>query len=269
MDQPRMPTIEGDAGLTTSARFETQNAVQWLVRMTQSFASVPSEGGDIGLRWRTGSRTIVTPEVATATSLELSLPALTFQFLEGGEPSPHVFDPDGKSSTEVEAWLLVEMLHRDFDRDMFSKKLPYRLPRLMTGDEAKYGPQSMVSELEQLAARLADAGKVLADVRQKLGSDKDLAPNELICWPEHVDIGFTAPLWDQSADSERVEIGYTPGDDKNMRPGFFVRRAAKPSASARTEELPDERIAAESMSSGAIADFIANAFKTVRAGAAH
>ena len=233
MEKPIAQPQGPDKNLISGARVEAQNAVQWLARMTLSYAGKRSSDDDPGLRWCGASRKVVTPDVAPGVALELFLPTLTFQFTENGEPSPHALDVDGKSSTEVEAWLLVEMLHRDFNREIFSTKLPYQWSQLMTGDEAKYSSQSIAGELEQLSDLLAEASDVLQKARAALGGAApagaaaragDPRADLLVCWPDSFDIGFAAPMYADATGADIVRIGFSLGEAAAMEPGYFVRR---------------------------------------------
>ena len=66
----------------------------------------------------------------------MRLPTLEMQFHEHGKPVPHILDPEEHSPAEVEAWMLVELLHRGVDREKFSKTLPYSNPQ---SDERRRG----------------------------------------------------------------------------------------------------------------------------------
>lgn len=244
MNRSNAPDCDASTDKVAEARIEAQNAAQWLARMTQSFGA-SAHPQEVHLHWDRAKQKIVTPEVAPGLTLELALPTLTLQFAEQGKPSPHAIDIDGKSSAEVEAWLLVEMLHRGFERENFSKQLPYKWSRLMTGDEAKYTPQSLVQELEQLADWFDDAANVLMRVRKALNDggfeSQDFASpasTELVCWPEKFEIGFTVPIFPDSGENGTVKVGFSVGDEKNTSPGFFVRRAPETSASKKADILP-------------------------------
>ena len=101
-----------DANKFIKARDETQNLPQWLARMTRSFATPHDHLPDTALFWNGDHKVLSTPEIAGGTVLQLQLPGLILQFAEDGKPVPHPLEVDGKSSAEIEAWLLVEMLHR-------------------------------------------------------------------------------------------------------------------------------------------------------------
>ena len=220
--QPSSKTEAAPESVFT-ARVEAMNAVQWLARLTLSYAMPEGAGRTPHLRWNGAARTIVTPDVAPGVAVEVALPTLMMQFVERGKPSPHAIDIDGKSSTEVEAWLLVELLHRGFDREHFSKSLPYYWVHLMTGDEAKYSPQTLAPELGQLAQWFEGATDTLLQARGILAPDLASKGPDLDFRPESFDIGFSLPTF-ADADSGRTEVGFTIGDDREVRAGFFVRR---------------------------------------------
>lgn len=83
--------------------------------------------------------------------MELILPELILTFTEHGVPVRHDFELEGHTQAHVEAWILVELLHRDVDRTRFSKALPYDVSALMTGDAIEFSPEAYTAELEALA----------------------------------------------------------------------------------------------------------------------
>src|SRR5260370_39606157 len=98
----------------------------------------------------------------------MRLPDLHLQFLHNGKAMPHVFNPQERSPAEAEAWILVELLHRGIDREKFSKKLPYTIPGLLTGDAEAYAPQDCRKGLIQLTDWFGKAPAVLeADARAR------------------------------------------------------------------------------------------------------
>ena len=129
------------------ARDLAHNAVQWLARVANSFLPRAPDHRHILLRWDAGRRTIGTREFEGGLSLELRLPDLHMQFAEHGKPVPHIMDIEDHTPAEVEAWILVELLHRDVDRSRFSKDLPYAMPGLLTGDSTDYSPASCMQTL--------------------------------------------------------------------------------------------------------------------------
>ena len=268
-------TNDADTGDFVEARIEAQNAAQWLARLALSYAEHSGSDEEVRLLWDRAAQRIVTPEVAPGTALELSLPTLTLQFLENGKPSPHAIDIDGKSSTEVEAWLLVELLHRVFDRDAFSKQLPYRWGHLMSGDVAKYSPQRLAEELRDLTQRFEDAAEILVQMKRAVAVQDDGSKNkasskapseELICWPDGLDIGFLIPTFASGATDGLIKVGFTLGDDKFVQPGFFVDNAsaASPVSREQTIVLPISQIARDAMSRADVVDYVASKVKDSR-----
>ena len=250
------------------ARDEMQNAAQWLARMTSSYGTNGRASGTPELVWDGATRRIVTPEVAPGTVLGLSLPDLSLQFTEGGQLSPHAIDVDGKSSTEVEAWLLCELLHRGFDRDSFSKHLPYSWDGLMSGDEAKYAPQDHLAELQQLTDLLENAATVLSRVRTAVGSSgpAPVGPADgldMTCWPDSFDIGLDLPLFAEM-DGAKMRVGFSLGSDGiGAAPAFFVR-----STQAAPLVLPVAEIVRETMTlDGVVGELLAMMKKARKAAA--
>jgi hypothetical protein len=155
---PRWQVIEaGDREVLVRARNEAINLVQWLARIANSFSAGATPEERILLEFRSTDAAFVTKPFDRDMAVEMRLPSLEMQFLEGGRPVPHIFDPEEHSPAEVEAWLLVELLHRGLDRTKFSKNLPYSVPGLMTGDAEDHSPQACRQGLTQLAAWFRNA----------------------------------------------------------------------------------------------------------------
>ena len=59
------------------------------------------------------------------------LPDLELYFCENEIKVPHSFWLDDRTPAYVEAWYLVELVHRDRDRDKFSVELPFNSPNML------------------------------------------------------------------------------------------------------------------------------------------
>lgn len=217
------------------ARNQAQNVAQWLARMASSFSDFGGPPNPGGLFWIDGAQSITTPEIAPDTTLEMRLPELWMQFSEGGRLVPHRFEVEEKSSAEIEAWLRVEMLHRNFDREKFSTALPYHWSKLMTGDEKKYAPESLATELQLLTDYFRGASIILASVRDRLraslnGDQNPLdapanggAAEPLECSPEGFDISFSIGAARKSGEGPgAIRVAFTTGDDGEVAPRFFI-----------------------------------------------
>jgi hypothetical protein len=143
----------------------------------------------------------------------MRLPDLQLQFLAHGKPVPHIFDPDGRSPAEVEAWILVELLHRGIDRERFSKELPYAIAGLITGDAVDHEPQACREGLTQLAGWFGNAATVLAALARASGA----ANARIICLPQTFALTF-AP----DSGGPPVNLGFSPGDRENPEPYFYA-----------------------------------------------
>lgn len=194
------------------ARSEAINLVQWLARIANSFVTADTAEERIALGFRPTDAAFVTKTFARDLSLELRLPRLEMQFREGERAVPHIFDPEERSPAEVEAWLLVELLHRGVDRAKFSKKLPYKIPGLMTGDAEDHSPQSHLPALTQIMIWFRNAAAVLDDVARATGGDA----GDTICWPQTLTLSSKLKMG-----SALIDIGFTPGDARIPEPYFY------------------------------------------------
>jgi hypothetical protein len=129
----------------------------------------------------------------------------------------HIFDPEEHSPAEVEAWILVELLHRGFDREKFSKKLPYTVPNLMTGDENDHSPRSCRQGLAQLTALFQDAAAVLDAAARAADAGK----TRIVCLPQTLDL-----TWLSDRTAKVGDFGFSPGDVQNPAPYFYAYAGA-------------------------------------------
>jgi hypothetical protein len=215
-----------DLEAMAKARLEAINLIQWLARIANSYvaADVPDER--VTLEFRPGAAAFVTKTFDHGLSLELRLPSLEMQFLEGGEAAPHIFDPEERSPAEVEAWLLVELLHRGVDRTKFSKKLPYEISGLMTGDADDYSPQSCQHALTQLTTWYRNAAAAI----DAAARTSRLERSKIVCSPQTLALSCSS-----NNGSTRSDFGFSPGDAEIPEPYFYRYRAAgNGSAAAKT-----------------------------------
>jgi hypothetical protein len=219
----------GEPGSLDKARSQMINLVQWLARIANSFVTGGTPDDRILLKFCGTSAAFATKTFDNNLSLELRLPTLEMQFLENGRPMPHILDPEEHSPAEVEAWILVELLHRGVDRTRFSKKLPYSIPDLMSGDEEDYTPRSCQQALAELAAWFQNAAAVLDAAARAVGFGKII----IACWPQTLNLSCVT-----ESESKRTDFGFSPGDAQNPAP-FFYRsmRAANGSAGSNKRSI--------------------------------
>ncbi|MFZ0528669.1 MAG: hypothetical protein WBF24_21855 [Xanthobacteraceae bacterium] len=203
----------GDLSELAQARVQAINVAQWLVRIANSYVAAGTLERRTRLEFRPHTAAIVTGEFGKALALEMRLPTLELQFIENGQPVPHVFNPEEHSPAELEAWLLVELLHRGIDREVFSKELPYVIAGLISGDAEDYSPQLYGPGLVCLAAVMGDAAAVLkAAALSKAGDEVPVA-----CLPQNLHL--VGPS-DSAAGSR--SFAFSPGDAKSPEPFFYL-----------------------------------------------
>jgi hypothetical protein len=200
------------------ARREAINLAQWLARVANSFVATDVEEERLMLRFRAADAAFVTGTFAKNLSLEMRLPTLEMQFLENGRPVPHILDPEEHSPAEVEAWLLVELLHRSIDRSKFLMALPYDVPDLMSGDADNHSPQSCLHGLALLREWFCNAVTVL---NAAAGAET----TRIACQPQNLNLTCRAG-------SSVAELGFSPGDARNPEPFFYVNSRGEDAAAS-------------------------------------
>jgi len=226
-------SADGDGAELARARTEALNLVQWLSRIANSYVTGDRPEQRTELEFRVKDPAFVTRDFEAGLALEIRLPALHMQFLEHGKPAPHVFDPEEHSPAAVEAWLLVELLHRGIDRDKFSKALPYEMSGLMTGDAEDHSPQSCARGLERLTILFRDAADLLT-VAARAGGAKRV---RILCDPRTLTLRCAGePAGPQDS------LRFSPGDTQHPEPHFYADRA--PNGNVRTLTRPMLKAAA-------------------------
>jgi hypothetical protein len=219
------------------ARMETLNLAQWLVRIANSYVSNKTPEERAVLEFRSGNPAFVTQSFEQNVTLELRLADLEMQFSEHGRPVPHIFYPEEHSPAKVEAWLLVELLHRGIDRSKFSKQLPYPMPNLMSGDAEDHSPEACGEGLAKLVVWCRNAASVLSSASHGA---------RILALPQ------TLTLVYESKSVPETSCGFAPGDEKT-EPYFFARKNGE----RKPEMLSASQLAKESNPGLAAAQFIA------------
>ena len=220
-------------------RRQVHSAAQWLARLAHSYMAPQPDARHTLLRWDPQRLALVTQEFLPALTAELRIPGLALQFKQDDRPVPHVMEVDERTPAEVEAWVLVELLHRGLDRDRFSKSLPYQMPDLITGDAVGYVAAPLAAELDELAAWFANAAEILAAIASEAppaATPLDPAP---WCWPQLFHLAVLLPL--QPHDPSRgpmLRAGFSLGDGASDQAYFYVMphdaAATPPSANVLT-----------------------------------
>lgn len=254
----------------SEARLQLHSMLQWLARLANSYIEADPAGRHLTLLWDGDRHAFVTRTFNGDLAVELRLPPLEMQFREKDVLSPHVLYVDGRSPAEVEAWVLVELLHRGVDRARFSKQLPYGSAKLMHGDAKQFSPESHEAELAELATWLDTAAGVLRRVASNRAAAGQPVDGEIRCWPEALHLAIAVPLEPGSA-SEALRVGLSAGDERTPEPHFMVisEKIRNGSTMMPNSVLTAGKIAAAGMSSDDIAAFLEQMIDASRKKLAH
>jgi hypothetical protein len=206
-DVARDTAPDDDPSRMAEARNQLLSVAQWLARVERSFAA-DSPAAELNLRWIGDRGTIATHDFGDGVGLELRIDGLTMQFTESGLPSDHEIDVDDRSPAHVEAWILIELLHRGLDRERFSKNLPYDTSALLNGDGVEFSPQSFEAELRELDRLFRVAAEAIGRVAANgAGTQARISPQDLRV----------------EATAHGRTVGFSPGDAAVAEPHFYVR----------------------------------------------
>ena len=215
------------------ARHQVHSLVQWLARIERSY-SLQGNGAMPTLEWCDARNAITTRPLGQDIELELRLPELVLQFREGGEAVSHPLHVEEHSPAHVEAWLLIELLHRGMDRERFSKALPYDVSGLMSGDAVEFSPEAYEKELGVLTAWFSNAASVIARTGDKAPSEQK---QTVAVRPDDLSL-------EAGQSGERI-LGFRTGRAELPEPFFYLRREKGSSADSAGESvLPVSQIPA-------------------------
>ena len=231
-----------DSKRLAQARRHIHNAALWPARIANSFRPPQAGPRHLQLRWLAPDQALLSESFNDDLTLQLRLPALHLQFMKAGRPVPHVFDMEDRSPAEVEAWILVELLHRGLARDQFSKTLPFEIPAPMTGDSEKYIPAELEAELSALTVWLASAASILLSLAPSLDHGVWLDPELL-----HLNVAAVAPA--ATGAKAPMQIGFAMGVERQGGPYFYV----VPQNNGTVQNLrPDAMLSAQTISEKAM-----------------
>lgn len=208
-----LPVGAGDFAELAKARLETFNLMQWLARVGNSTVECDLPEQRTELQFCLADGVIKTRRFGDNLTLALRLPGLNLQFLEYGRPAPHAFDPHERSPAQVEAWILVELLHRGIEPEKFSKRLPYQVSGLMSGDEVCHSPRSCGRGLVELTAWLQNAAAVLEAAARAAGIELP----RVVVLPQTLALACIAG----AGRNRTCFFGFQPGDDAESEPYFY------------------------------------------------
>lgn len=203
---------------------QSHNALQWLARMVRSFRTVNS-GDDVALLWDSERKAFATDDFLKGLKMELRFPELTLQFLENGKAVKHELRMEGHTPAQVEAWVLVELLHRGLDRGRFSKDLPYDIAHPMAGDNVEYSPDFREEELKKILACFNSASELLRSVAQQPSQSAALP---LTLRTRDFSLEVQVPLMSQKAEGQsdpQIRVGFFPLRNGNVDPHYRVSRS--------------------------------------------
>lgn len=198
---------------------QAHNAVQWLARMVRSFGS-PNSLDDFVLRWDGERKAFVTDEIVDGLQMELRFPELTLQFLENGKPVDHELHMEGRTPAHVEAWVLVELLHRGIDRERFSKDLPYTIPTPMVGDSVEYSPEFRVDELREMLEWFVSATNLMSALTREFS--KSSSEPELVLRSRDFSIEVLIEPDGVQDEAGVVRVGFCPLRQGKVGPHYVI-----------------------------------------------
>jgi hypothetical protein len=153
---------------------------------------------------------------------------------------------DDRSPAHVEAWILVELLHRGVDRERFSKALPFEVQNAMWGDHEKFSTADYEAEIAALSQWLVAGADVLGEV----------APGMAITvQPQTLSLSAPMTLKRGDGSSEPRQVVFSLGDGATAEPQFAVTRETNGTVTPLRPEtvLAASRVRREAMNSAAIA----------------
>ena len=202
---------------------EAHNAVFWMSRGANSFLTSTPENSHLRLFWHKESSNFRTKRFESDFQIGLNLPDLELYFCENGEKVPHSFWLDEKTPAFIEAWYLVELLHRDLDQSKFSTNLPFESPAMLMGDTQDHNASDYQKELEALNQCFVKSVKLLEKISIARSQLRGLSfkQNEVVLEPETFTIELE--IFSEEKTGRVIKIGFNVGDHLRPTPFLFVK----------------------------------------------
>ena len=204
------------------ARSEGHNALFWLARGAHSFLVPCDNDTHLDLSWHEETKSFRTKIFDRDLQIGLYLPDLELYFCENDVKVPHSFWMDDRTPAYVEAWYLVELVHRDRDREKFSTDLPFSSPNLLMGDTEDHNASAFKEELnalDQCFQKTIQLFKEVADVLSKSGHVNEKS-KLLVLKPEAFALVLSFQLKD--IPEVAISVGLSAGDNLRPSPFFFT-----------------------------------------------
>ena len=211
---------------------QAHSAIQWLTRLSNSYAELKPENAHLILRWDEDNSAIVSQAIAPGTTVELQPHKFLLQFRQNGTATPHAVTLDDTTSARVEAWCLIELLHRELDRDRLSKDLPYNVDALMNGDSEDFETFGQEDVFEQFGVLIAGAATMLKSAGQGSAAVQ-VDPSDFAVF---------------TVNGSGAQIGLCLGDQEAGQAYYFrSKEVATLSGSARSSAAQSEIVTAEAI----------------------
>ena len=205
------------------ARIEAHNALFWMARGTHSFLDSAPNNEHLSLFWHKASGNFRTRSFDGDLQIGLGFPDLELYFCEGGQKVPHSFWLDDRTPAFVEAWYLVELLHRDRDQSRFSTDLPFSSPYMLMGDTEDHNASAYKTELNALNGCVLKANEILRSVSHAVAQQPPFTKCRqwITLEPESFSLVLNVVV-DNESDKLPL-IGMCLGDHLRPAPFFFVK----------------------------------------------
>ncbi len=233
---------------------QAHSGVQWLARMVNSFCLPASDGSHLHMSWGEDRAVIETTHIVDATAVQMRLPEMALQFVEQGAPTLHPVELDDNSPAQIEAWTLIELLHRGIDRDAYSKDLPYDVSHLLGGDAHNYETLDRERAFQDMTDWLVLAGDLLRTVAAEASANGLGEPSDVRFSPEHFSLFVRLhPNNGRPAVGSYVELGFCAGNTADMGPHFYSALARN----GKAKRLSIAEIGEKALSREDVAGFFA------------
>ena len=205
------------------ARVEAHNAIFWVARAAHSFVKPLPENSHLNLCWTSEADDFRTRIFDDNIQIGLNLSELELYFCENKKKVPHSFWLDEKTPAFVEAWYLVELLHRDIDAKMFSTSLPFESKDMLMGDTIDHNASLFKKELAALTNCIKNTIPLLEQLADRLTLDNKIAdvPRKIDLEPETFTVVLSSTL--SSEAEKKITAGLSAGDNLRQTPFLFTK----------------------------------------------
>ena len=206
-----------DQSRLSDTRRQAHFAVQWLARAARAYIPSLPDHSHTNLGWDDTFGGLATHPFSDGVRLGLVIANMKLAILSDQGEFLANLSLNGRTDTDVRAWLGNSLSARGLDPDALDAPAPYDMPPHAIAEGAAYAVDTLGEFLSVLSEWFSNANAVLGVIRELITTHNLNAP-PIRCRPHHFDLDTLIAV----NSAQTMGIGFEPGDEYYDEPYFYV-----------------------------------------------